>query len=115
MKTGHLVGYVISAGLFILGLIFALASSVQSTETRLAVALICIASSLMIVYFIQRSRSTEIIQRVELSGPMAAQPLTCPNCSASLSLDQARVVNGVTVVKCTYCGHTFEVTEKPKW
>ncbi|MFB0543207.1 MAG: hypothetical protein ACETVR_00350 [Candidatus Bathyarchaeia archaeon] len=115
MKASRLLGYALASTLFLLGLLFAWASSVRYTTSRLGVALISIASALAILYLLQRGKPTEIVQRVELSGPIKAQELQCPYCSASLDLDQVKVVDGVPMIKCPYCGRSFEVTEKPKW
>ena len=115
MNASRVLGYVIASGLLFLGLLFAWASSVQETPTRLGVALISVAAALAMIYFLQRSKPTEIVQKLEVSGPMKAQEMRCPNCSAVLSLDLATVVAGIPTIKCPYCGNSFEVTEKPKW
>jgi len=108
-------GYVLVFILFCLGILFAWASSVAETGSRLSVGLISIASALIILYFIQRSKPTEMVQRVEVSGPIKAQEIQCPYCSAPLDLKLMKVVGGVPTIECPYCGRSFEVTEKPKW
>jgi uncharacterized Zn-finger protein len=115
MNASRILGYLVAAVLLLLGLLFAWASSVQSTQARLGVALICVGVALAIIYLLQRSKPTEIVQHLEVSGPMKAQEIRCPNCSANLSLDLVKVVDGIPTVKCPYCGNAFEVTEKPKW
>ncbi len=115
MKISRIIGYILAALLFSIGLLFAWASSVQYTTSRLGVALLSIASSLVIIYFLQRSRPEEIVQRVEVSGSIKAQEITCPHCSAPLDLGLVRARDGVPTIKCPYCGRSFEVVEEPKW
>ena len=115
MKASRILGYALAAFLLIIGLLFAWASSVRYTSSRLGVALLSVASSLIILYLLQRSKPTEIVQRVEVSGPIKPQEIRCPYCSAPLDLELVRVVDGVPTIKCPYCGRSFEVTEEPKW
>jgi len=115
LNIGRIFGYISVVILFFLGIIFAWASSVENTGPRLGVALISIASALIILYVLQRSKPVEMVQRVEVSGPIKAQEITCPYCSAPLDLKLMKVVGGVPTIACPYCGRSFEVTEKPKW
>jgi uncharacterized Zn-finger protein len=115
MNATRVVGYVSVVVLFSLGILFAWASSVANTGSRLVIAFISIASALLTLYLLQRGKPTETIQRVEISGPIKAQEITCPYCSASLDLKTMKVVGGVPTIICPYCGRSFEVTEKPKW
>jgi DNA-directed RNA polymerase subunit RPC12/RpoP len=115
MKASRILGYSLAASLLLIGLLFAWASSVRYTTSRLGVALFSIASSLAILYLLQRSKPVEIVQRVELSGPIKAQEIACPYCSAPLDLELVKVVDGVPMMECPYCGRSFEVIEEPKW
>jgi len=110
-----IVGYAAGAVLVGLGLLFAWAGSVRMAYTRIPVGLFMIAAGIGIVYLTQRRTPSEIVQRVEVSGRMAAQQIQCPHCSALMDLGSMEVVGGVPTVKCPYCGNSFEVTEEPKW
>jgi len=115
VSVERVFGYILVFILFFLGIILALASSVENAATRLGGALISIASALIILYFLQRKKPVEMVQRVEISGPIKAQEIQCPYCSAPLDLKLMKVVGGIPTIQCTYCGRSFEVTEKPKW
>jgi len=115
MNATKVFGYVSVVVLFSLGILFAWAASVANTGTRLTIAFISIASALLTLYILQRGKQTETVQRVEVSGPIKAQEITCPYCSAPLDLKLMKVVGGVPTITCLYCGRSFEVTEKPKW
>jgi uncharacterized membrane protein len=114
VKIVTVLGAIAVAVLFFFGVIFAIAASVQAPITRLSASLILFAVGVAIAYYITRKPKT-VIHQVELSGQMKAAPLKCPNCSASVDVNQIKIVSGVPYATCAYCGNTFEVTEEPKW
>jgi uncharacterized membrane protein len=114
VKIVTVLGAIAAAVLFFFGVIFAIAASVQAPITRLSASLILFAVGVAIAYYITRKPKT-VIHQVELSGQMKAAPLKCPNCSASVDVNQIKIVSGVPYATCAYCGNTFEVTEEPKW
>ena len=106
------LGAIVAAGLFFFGIIFALAS--VYAPTRLIVAAFLFAVGFGVAYVVARKPKT-VIQKLELSGEMKAVALKCPQCSASVDPKQIKIVSGVPYATCSYCGHTFEVAEEPKW
>jgi DNA-directed RNA polymerase subunit RPC12/RpoP len=117
VKIITVLGAIAVAVVFFFAVIFALAASVQATLTRLATIAILFVIGIAIIvgiYYTTRKPKT-IIQRLEVSGKMAAAPIKCPNCSASIDTNQIKIVSGVPYATCPYCGNTFEVTEEPKW
>jgi DNA-directed RNA polymerase subunit RPC12/RpoP len=109
-----ILGAIAVAILLFFGIIFAVASTVQDSVTRLATAILMFVAAFGIAYYITRKPKT-IIQTLEVSGEMKTVPLKCPNCSASVDASNIKIVSGVPYATCPYCGHTFEVTEEPKW
>lgn len=122
MKLITIFGAIAVAIIFFFAIIFALASSyptltAQAAQTRLLTSGILFVVGLAVIagiYFTIRKPKT-IIQRLEVSGPMKAAQIKCPNCGGSIDANQIKIVSGVPYVKCPYCGSTFEVTEEPKW
>ncbi len=116
MKIVKVLGAIAVAVLFFFGVIFAIAASAEPslTLTRLITSVILLGVGFAIAYYITRKPKT-VIHQVELSGRMKATPLKCPNCSASIDVNQIKIVSGVPYATCAYCGNTFEVTEEPKW
>jgi DNA-directed RNA polymerase subunit RPC12/RpoP len=110
-----IIGYLSAAMLIVLGLLFAWAGSYAHASTRVPIGLFMVAAGIAIVYMVQRRTPREVVQRVEVSGSMAAQQIQCPNCSAMLDLSSMEVVAGIPTVTCPYCGNRFEITEEPKW
>ncbi len=117
MRILPILGGIAVAVLFFFAVIFALAASVQATIERLAASGILFIVGLAVivgVYYTTRKPKT-VIQRLEVSGQMAAAQIKCPNCGGLISADKIKITQGVPYVKCPYCGTTFEVTEEPKW
>jgi uncharacterized membrane protein len=112
VKLKTALGAIVISILFFLGIIFALASIYA--WTRLIVAAFLFVAGSVIAYYISKQPKT-IVQRLEVSGEMKAVALKCPNCSASLNADSIKIISGVPYATCSYCGHTFEVAEEPKW
>ena len=114
MRITVILGAIAVVFLFFFAVVFAIAASVQETLTRLAVSGLLFLMAVAIAYYITRKPKT-VIQRLEVSGQMKAVPIKCPNCSASVDVNQIKIVSGVPYATCPYCGTTFEVTEEPKW
>ena len=109
----EVIGYIVSASLLFFAVIFAWASSFL--PMRLAISALLFIAGFAILYYIRKQKPTQIIQKLELPGEIRVQPIRCPNCGASLDINQTKIIDGVPSIKCSYCGHTFEVTEEPKW
>jgi len=127
MPAKEVIGYIISAILLFFAaitlffaIIFALSSSYAPQRLNTS-ALLFIGGFVLIffagcgIYYIRKQKPIQIIQKLELPGQIKVQPITCPNCGASLDVNQTKIIDGVPSIKCSYCGHTFEVTEEPKW
>jgi len=113
LNAKAIIGYVSSVVLLIFGVIFALAS--VYAPTRLVVSALLFLTGFGILYYIRKQQPMQITQRLEVPGQIKVQVLKCPNCSAALDVNQIKIVEGVPSIRCSYCGHTFEVTEEPKW
>lgn len=114
MSTTKIIALVWAGILFFLGIIFAIASSVRDTISRLIVAFLFFVAGFVLVYLASR-RSKTVIQKLEVSGDMKAVGITCPNCGASVDSSRIKIISGVPYATCPYCGRTFEVAEEPKW
>lgn len=112
LKT--LVMYIISAILLLFAVLYALASSVEN-PMRIWISALLFLAGFGILYFVWKRQPTQIVQKLEVPGKIRVQAIKCPNCSASIDMNQIKIVDGVPLVKCPYCGHTFEITEEPKW
>lgn len=112
MKPTIFIGSIAIAVLFFFALIFAFATNYW--PTGLAVSAMLFIVGLVAIYFLAKMPAT-VVQKLEVLGQMKAVALKCPNCAASVDANQIKIVSGVPYATCPYCGHTFEVTEEPKW
>ena len=113
LNAKSIVGYIISAVFIFFGVIFAWAS--VYAPIRLVTSAFLFLAAFGILYYTRKRVPTQITQKLEVPGQIKVQTLKCPNCSAALDVNQIKVLKGVPSIKCQYCGHTFEVTEEPKW
>ena len=107
------IGYIISGVLLFFAVIFALASALP--PIRYVTSAFLFLAGFGILYYIRKRQPIQITQKLEVPGKVKVQTLRCPNCAASLDIGQVKVIKGVPSIKCSYCGHIFEVTEEPKW
>lgn len=110
LKT--VLGAIMAAILFFFAIIFALATNYWPTGLVVAAMFFLVGFTAI---YLAMAKPSVITQKLEVSGDMKAVALKCPNCSASVDAKQIKIVSGVPYATCNYCGHTFEVTEEPKW
>jgi len=113
IRVKTVIGYLASAALLFLAVIFALASAYE--PIRLVTSAFLFLAGFVILYYIKKEQPVRITQKLEMPGRVEVQVLRCPDCSASLDISEVKIIEGVPSIKCSYCGHTFEVTEEPKW
>lgn len=73
-----------------------------------------------IIFFANRKKagaegSQEITYKLDLSGDINLDSLTCKSCGGSLSKDNISMLAGAPVVTCPYCNSSYQLTEEPKW
>jgi DNA-directed RNA polymerase subunit RPC12/RpoP len=103
----------IAAGLIFLGVIFMISANLGPQYLLQGAVFMGVAIALL--YFTREKKSLEIKQTVDLSGPIKAKEIECPNCSAMLNPDTVEVIDGKPYMTCDYCGNKFEMTEEPTW
>jgi hypothetical protein len=120
MKTGQLIAYIAAAILIFFGVLFVWAAfGEQSKPELILVGVITIGAGLGIIWFARRAElrkyTTEVIQKIDLSGDIDLEKLTCKNCNGNLSSDNIKMIAGAPVVNCPYCGTSYQLSEEPKW
>lgn len=116
MKT---VGYIVAGILIFFGVLFIWgAFSPQGTPGWIVVGALSVAAGLGIIWFVGRKSAkgkVEIVQKIELSGDINLETLTCRNCGGKLTTENIKMVAGAPVVTCPYCGTSYQLAEEPKW
>jgi len=95
----------------IFGVLYLLASAMELA--RLWVGITLLGLSLALAFFVYKSlvKPAPITVHWSPSGPLKLEELKCPNCGATLKVDDPNK----TMVICPYCGRTVEIVEEPKW
>jgi Na+/melibiose symporter-like transporter len=115
MSAGKIIGYIVSAILIFFGILFIWAAFSPEGETGwIVVGIITVAIGLGIILFIKfrepkpAQPPQEIVQKIDLSGDIQVEKLTCHQNSVSVKA-------GAVFVACPYCGASYQIVEEPKW
>lgn len=121
--VGRILGYVVAGVLILIGVLYLWsipAAGSGQIVSRLVVGVVSLAIGVVIIWVI-RTRGPapiqQITQQVELDmpGDVTVEKLKCQNCGGELGKDDISLVQGAVMVKCPYCGSTYQLTEAPKW
>jgi Zn finger protein HypA/HybF involved in hydrogenase expression len=110
------VAYLLSGLLGLFGLILLLGASEGNTVTRLVVGIVLLGAAALL-FFLGRMKMPErtIVQKIDLTGDVAAQDLKCKACGGKLDSSSVSVEAGAVFIKCPYCGAQYQLEEAPKW
>jgi alkyl hydroperoxide reductase subunit AhpF len=116
MSAGRVIGYLAAAILIFFGVLF-IWSAAPGT---LIVGAISISAGLILIWLAgRRSKSEkqtiEVVQKIDLSGDVSLEKMTCRNCGGALSSENIKVITGAPFVNCPYCGTSYQLEEAPKW
>ncbi len=114
------IAYIAAAILIFFGVLFVWgAFSSEGSPGWIPVGLISIAAGFVIVWFFSRPKKSEtgsnITYQVDLPANVSLDTLKCKSCGGALTADNISMVAGAPVVKCPYCGTSYQLTEEPKW
>ena len=116
---GKTVGYIAAAIIILFGVLVVIGATDETGSVGwLLPGAALIVLGLGMIWLIGRrakSESTEIIQKIELSGDVNLETLSCQSCGGALSPDNIKMVAGAPVVTCPYCSSTYQLSEEPKW
>jgi hypothetical protein len=120
MSAGRIIAYLAAAILIFFGVLFVWgAFSPQGSPGWIPIGLLSIGAGFILIWLVGRRAAEagkqEIIQRIELSGDVSLEKMTCRNCGGALSTDNVKVVAGAAVVHCPFCGTSYQLEEAPKW
>jgi len=110
------VAYLLAILLGLLGIVFVGGS--QGSPLRIVVGIVFFAAAGALVWLarMQPAQTTHtIVQKIDLSGDVNLQDLTCKSCGASLSRKSISVAAGAVLVNCEFCGASYQLEEEPKW
>ncbi len=111
-----LIAYPLAALIGLLGIVFIAGS--QGMVLRIVVGVILLLAAGAIVWMAKMrpaQTTTTVVQKLDLSGDVKLQDLTCRACGGSLSEKSLEVRAGAVFVHCEYCGASYQLEEDPKW
>jgi hypothetical protein len=116
MSAGRVIGYIAAAILIFFGVLF-IWSAQQDT---LIVGAISIGAGLVLIWLAGRKgksdkQTIEVIQKIDLSGDVSLEKMTCRSCGGALTSDNIKVITGAPYVNCPFCGTSYQLEEAPKW
>jgi len=110
------VAYTLAVLLGLLGIVFVGGSQGQALKIVVGIVFFAAAGALVWLARMQPAHSTHtIVQKIDLSGDVNLQDLTCKSCGGSLSENSVSVKAGAVFVNCEYCGAAYQLEEEPKW
>lgn len=119
MSAGKIIGYISAAIFIVLGLLFVIATFSPGGKIGwLLIGFLMILMGFGIIWFVARKSSiasSEVTMKVDLSGEVDLDTLSCKSCGGQLSSENVTMVAGAPMVECPYCGTNYQLTEEPKW
>jgi MFS superfamily sulfate permease-like transporter len=111
-----LVAYPLAVLVGLLGIVFIAGS--QGVALRIVVGVIFLLAAGAIVWLVRHQTpqvTTTVVQKIDLSGDVKLENLTCRNCGGTLSEKSLEVRAGAVFVHCEYCGTAYQLEEDVKW
>ena len=90
----------------------------QGQWLRMVVGVVLMAAAGVLIWLaMQRPKqaTTTVVQKIDLSGDVNLEDMTCRSCGGSLGKDSVSVKAGAVFVNCQYCGTSYQLEEEPKW
>lgn len=122
MSGGKIVGYIVAAILIFFGILFIWATFSPEGEVGwLFIGIVSVGIGLGIIALIKFREPKpiqppqEIIQKIDLSGDIELETLTCQKCGGELQKDSISIKEGAVFISCPYCGSAYQMVEEPKW
>lgn len=98
------------------GLVFLISAGQTNPIPRVVIGVILIGAGIFVSYVIRmKAPQTTLIQKIDLSGDIAAEQLQCRACGGMLEKDSVSVKAGGIFIDCPYCGASYQLEEEPKW
>jgi Zn finger protein HypA/HybF involved in hydrogenase expression len=108
--------YLLAPLLGVFGLLFLIAAGQGNSLVRIVIGVVLLGSALALLIAARlRPVQQTMVQKIDLSGGVAAEQLKCKSCGGTLGPKSVTVRAGAVFVQCEYCGTSNQLEEEPKW
>jgi predicted RNA-binding Zn-ribbon protein involved in translation (DUF1610 family) len=114
----RLAGYLFGGFLVLFGFVFCAAAAASGIWPRWILGGILLGAGLAVFYVLRMkvpATQVTLTQKIDLSGDVQLEHLTCKSCGATLDSKSVTVAAGAVFVKCPSCGSQYQIEEAPKW
>ena len=119
----RIIGYIAAAILIFFGVLFiwaAFSDQISQKWGTMAVGAVSALIGLALIWLGGRmgkkaAQEVTVVQKIDFSGDVALEKLTCRSCGGTLSSENITMLAGAPVVNCPYCKTSYQLEEKPKW
>ena len=120
MTAIKIIAYILAAILILFGVLFIWgAFSPEGSPGWIIVGLISVGIGLALIWFGSRQKPAakegDVTLQIDLPADFNLDAFKCEQCGAALTTENIEMVAGAPVVKCPYCGSTYQLSEEPKW
>jgi len=104
---------------FLLGVVgFLFVAGHEGSPMRIVVGVVLFAAAGALIWLAMHrvpESKTTIVQKIDLSGNVNLQELTCRSCGGTLGKKSIAVRAGGIFITCEFCGTAYQLEEDPKW
>ena len=120
MSTGKTIGSIVAAITIFFGVLFlwGAGNPEQGQPQWIIIGIISILIGLGIIWFVRKQVAPgdeEVTVKIDLTGDIDLDTLTCKSCGGHLSSEHTSLKEGALIVDCPFCGTNYQITEQPKW
>jgi len=112
-----LVAYPLAALLGFFGVMFVVSGARGQPLQIIVGVILLVATGAMIWLALHKPKPsvTTVVQKIDLSGDVNLQELTCRACGGAIGKESVAVRAGAVFVNCPYCSAAYQIEEEPKW
>ncbi len=110
-----LVAYPLAVLLGLLGFVFVAGAQGQWMRVVVGVVLWVAAGALIWLARKMPQQTTNITQKIDISGDVRLESMTCRSCGGTLGKKSVIVKAGAVFINCEFCDATYQIEEEPKW
>lgn len=115
-ETVKAIGYIFSGLLTLCGFVFCAAAVSTGLWQRWILGGVLLGAGIAVAFIVKmKGPKTTVIRKIDLSGDVRLEDMTCRKCGGGLSPESVSIHAGAVHVKCPFCQSDYHLEEAPKW